>query len=38
MNISEIHFHDTKILRVTEDASSDTLIMDVIYPVDWQTN
>jgi hypothetical protein len=36
MNISDIHFHDTQILRVVEDTATDTLTMYVDYPVDWQ--
>ena len=38
MNISDIHFHDTQILRVIEDSEADTLSMEVIYPVDWENN
>jgi hypothetical protein len=38
MNISDIHFHDTQILRVIEDTATDTLTMDVEYPVDWEHN
>ena len=38
VNISDIHFHDSQILRVTEDPSNDTLTMEVMYPVDWQDN
>ena len=38
MDISSIHFHDTKILRVIEDASADTMTMEVHYPVDWEHN
>jgi hypothetical protein len=38
VNISDIHFHDSQILRVTEDPSNDTLTMEVMYPVDWQNN
>lgn len=35
-NISNIHFHDTQILRVIEE--TDTLTMNVNYPVDWEHN
>jgi hypothetical protein len=38
VNISDIHFHDTKILRVVEDPSTDTLTMEVMYPMDWQND
>ena len=38
MNISDIHFHDTQILRVIEDTATDTLTMDVDYPTDWEHN
>ena len=36
MDISNIHFHDSRILRVIEDTASDTLTMEVQYPTDWQ--
>ena len=38
MDISTIHFHDTQILRVIEDCATDTLTMEVEYPVDWKRN
>ncbi|MEZ5384583.1 MAG: hypothetical protein R3F13_03615 [Prosthecobacter sp.] len=38
MDISDIHFHDTKIHRVIEDAGAKTLTMEVTYPVDWEQN
>lgn len=38
MNISNIHFHDTQILRVIEENETDTLIMNVDYPVNWEHN
>jgi len=38
MELSEIHFHDTRILRVIEDTTTDTLTMDVQYPIDWDQN
>jgi len=38
MNISDIHFHDTQILRVVEDTEADTLSVEVVYPVDWERN
>ena len=36
MNISEIHFHDSIILKVIEDTGKDRLIFVVDYPVDWE--
>jgi len=36
MNVSDIHFHDTQILRVIEDTATDELTMHVDYPVDWE--
>ena len=36
MDISWIHFHDTRILRVIENCEMDSLTMDVEYPVDWE--
>lgn len=36
MLISDIHFHDTRILRVIEDTATDTLTMEVEYPADWE--
>lgn len=38
MDLSGIHFHDTRILRVIEDPATDTLTMSVSYPVDWEQN
>ena len=38
MDISFIHFHDTQILQVIEDCATDTLTMEVEYPVDWENN
>jgi len=38
VNISDIHFHDTQILRVIEDTVTDTLTMDVECPTDWEHN
>ncbi len=38
MDLSDIHFHDTQILRVIEDTTTDTLTMDVQYPTDWEHN
>jgi len=38
IDISDIHFHDTGILRVVEDTVAHTLIIDVEYPVNWEEN
>jgi hypothetical protein len=38
MDISSIHFHDTKIHRVIEDSEAKTLTMEVTYPADWERN
>lgn len=38
MNISEIHFHYTIIVKVIELTEKDKLIFEVDYPVDWESN
>lgn len=38
MDLASIHFHDTQILKVIEDTTSDTFTMEVDYPVDWENN
>jgi hypothetical protein len=38
VDLSSIHFHDTKILKVIEDTGDDLLTMVVDYPVDWNNN
>jgi hypothetical protein len=38
IDLAGIHFHDTRIIRVIEDATADTLTMEVEYPVDWDLN
>ncbi|MBL9157443.1 MAG: hypothetical protein JNJ70_08225 [Verrucomicrobiales bacterium] len=35
MDISNLHFHDTEILRVVEDTDGDSLTFEVDYPTDW---
>ena len=35
MDISQIHFHDTVILKVEEDSVEDTMTFEVEYPADW---
>lgn len=38
VNISNIHFHDTRLLRALEDTAKDTLTFEVDYPTNWDTN
>ena len=38
MDLSNIHFHDTGLLRVVEDTEKDTLTFEVDYPTDWENN
>lgn len=38
MDISNIHFHDTALLRVVEDTTEDTLTFEVDYPTNWEAN
>ena len=38
MNVEDIHFHDSKILRVIEVPARDLLAMELDYPIDWQAN
>jgi hypothetical protein len=38
MDISNIHWHDTQILRVVEDTRNAMFTMEVNYPVDWEAN
>ena len=38
MDISNIHFHDTRILRIVEETAQGTLTMEVDYPTDWDAN
>jgi hypothetical protein len=38
VDLSSIHFHDTKIFKVIEDTENDLLTMEVNYPVDWNNN
>ena len=35
MTLSDIHFHDSVLFRVIEDAEKHTLSLEVDYPVDW---
>ena len=38
MDLPDIHFHDSVLLRVIEDPEADDLIFEVDYPVDWDNN
>lgn len=38
MGLSDIHFHDSRLLRVVEDVESHDLFFEVEYPVDWENN
>ena len=38
MDLCDIHFHDSRLLRVVEDAESHDLLFEVEYPVDWKNN
>ena len=38
MDLGDIHFHDSKLVRVVELADSHDLLLEVEYPVDWENN
>jgi hypothetical protein len=38
LELSEIHFHDSRMIRVIEDATTHELHFEVAYPVDWENN
>lgn len=38
MDISDIHFHDSLLIRVIEVAETHDLLFVVNYPVDWENN
>jgi hypothetical protein len=38
MKLEDIHFHDSVLLRVIEDLSTDDLYMEVDYPIDWENS
>ena len=38
MDIGDIHFHDSRLLRVIEIAETHDLHFEVVYPVDWENN
>jgi hypothetical protein len=38
MDLGDIHFHDSRLIRVVELAVSHDLLFEVEYPVDWENN
>ena len=38
MRTNEIHWHDSKIKRVIELPEQDMLLLDIDYPVDWESD
>jgi hypothetical protein len=38
LELSDIHFHDSQLLRVVEDAKLHELQLEVMYPVNWDNN
>jgi hypothetical protein len=38
LDLCDIHFHDSLLLRVVEIAESHDLLFEVEYPVDWENN
>lgn len=38
LDLEQIHFHDSRILRVIEDPDTNELVFEVTYPVDWEKN
>ena len=38
MNLDDIHFHDSQIIRVIEHPETDDLLIEVEYPTDWPNN
>jgi hypothetical protein len=38
VDIPQIHFHDSGLLRVVEDTGEDTLTFEVEYPTNWEAN
>ena len=38
MKLEDIHFHDARLLQVTEYPEVDDLVLRVDYPVDWENN
>jgi hypothetical protein len=38
LELSAIHFHDSRLIRVVEVAETHDLLFEVEYPVDWENN
>ena len=38
MDLGDIHFHDSRLIRVVELAEPHDLLFEVMYPVDWENN
>lgn len=38
MELDDIHFHDSTLIRVVELAEPHDLLFEVMYPVDWDNN
>jgi hypothetical protein len=38
MDLTDIHFHDSRLIRVTEAADAHDLYFEVMYPVNWENN
>jgi hypothetical protein len=38
MDLGDIHFHDSKLIRVVELVEPHDLLFEVMYPVDWENN
>jgi hypothetical protein len=38
LSLNEIHFHDSRLIRVIEHPDTDELHFEVSYPVDWENN
>jgi hypothetical protein len=38
LELSDIHFHDSQLVRVVEVAELHELQLEVLYPVDWDNN
>jgi len=38
LDLGDIHFHDSRLIRVVEDAEAHDLHFEVEYPVDWENN
>ncbi|HEX8913616.1 MAG TPA: hypothetical protein VF796_14755, partial [Humisphaera sp.] len=38
LDLNDIHFHDSRLVRVVEVAETHDLLFEVEYPVDWENN